>query len=54
MSQRRIKGLGEVALHVHDLDAVQRFYEQVIGLEVLRREEQIGTLPSRRSDKDTG
>jgi hypothetical protein len=30
MSQRRIKGLGEIALRVHDLDATQRFYEQVI------------------------
>jgi catechol 2,3-dioxygenase len=37
MTQRRIKGLGEIALRVHDLDAMQRFYEQVIGLEVLRR-----------------
>ena len=38
MRQRRIiKGLGEIALRVHDLDAMQRFYEQVIGLEVLRR-----------------
>jgi catechol 2,3-dioxygenase len=37
MTPRRIKGLGEIALRVHDLDAMQRFYEQVIGLEVLRR-----------------
>ena len=37
MTQRRNKGLGEIALRVHDLDAMQRFYEQVIGLEVLRR-----------------
>ena len=35
--RRTIKGLGEIALRVHDLDAMQRFYEQVIGLEVLRR-----------------
>jgi len=40
MTQRRIKGLGEIALRVHDLDAMQRFYEQVIGLEVLRRFDQ--------------
>jgi catechol 2,3-dioxygenase len=37
MSERRIKGLGEIALRVNDLDAMQRFYEQVIGLELLRR-----------------
>jgi catechol 2,3-dioxygenase len=37
MTERRIKGLGEIALRVHDLGAMQRFYEQVIGLEVLRR-----------------
>ena len=40
MTQRRIKGLGEIALSVHDLDAMQRFYEQVIRLEVLRRFDQ--------------
>ncbi len=34
---RRIKGLGEIALRVADLDAMQRFYEAVVGLEVMRR-----------------
>lgn len=33
----RIKALGEIALRVADLDAMQRFYEQVIGLPLLRR-----------------
>jgi catechol 2,3-dioxygenase len=37
MTERRIKGLGEIALRVRDLDAMQRFYEQVIGLELLKR-----------------
>jgi catechol 2,3-dioxygenase len=37
MSQGVIKGLGEIALRVRSLDAMQRFYEQVIGLEVLRQ-----------------
>jgi catechol 2,3-dioxygenase len=37
MTQRSIKGLGEIALRVRDLDAMQRFYEQVIGLELLKR-----------------
>jgi len=32
-----IRGLGEVALRVEDLDGMQRFYEGVIGLELLRR-----------------
>ena len=34
---RRIKGLGEIALRVADLDAMQRFYQEVVGLELLRR-----------------
>lgn len=31
-----ITGIAEVALRVHDLVLMRRFYEQVIGLEVLR------------------
>jgi len=31
-----ITGIAEIALRVHDLDLMRRFYEQVIGLEVLR------------------
>jgi catechol 2,3-dioxygenase-like lactoylglutathione lyase family enzyme len=38
-STRRIKGLGEVSIRVKDLDAMHKFYEEVIGLEVLRRDE---------------
>jgi catechol 2,3-dioxygenase-like lactoylglutathione lyase family enzyme len=38
-SDRRIKGLGEVSIRVKDLDAMHEFYEEVVGLEVLRREE---------------
>ncbi len=34
---RPIKGLGEIALRVSDLDGMQRFYQEVIGLELLRR-----------------
>ena len=33
----RIKGLGEIALRVADLDAMQRFYQEVVGLELLGR-----------------
>ena len=32
---RRIKGLGEVSIRVKDLDAMHKFYEEVVGLEVL-------------------
>ena len=32
-----IKGLGEIAFRVADLDASQAFYERVVGLELLRR-----------------
>jgi catechol-2,3-dioxygenase len=35
--QRRIKSLGEVALRVADLEVMQQFYEQVIGLELMKR-----------------
>jgi catechol-2,3-dioxygenase len=38
-SARRIKGLGEVSIRVKDLDAMHKFYEEVVGLEVLRRDE---------------
>ena len=38
-SNRRVKGLGEVSIRVKDLDAMHKFYEEVIGLEVLRRED---------------
>ena len=34
----RVKGLGEVSIRVRDLDAMQKFYEEVVGLEVLRRD----------------
>jgi catechol 2,3-dioxygenase len=37
MPNPSIKGLGEVALRVANLDAMQRFYEHAIGLELLRR-----------------
>jgi len=35
--RRTIRGLGEIALRVNDLDAMQRFYSDVIGLELMRR-----------------
>ena len=38
-SDRRVKGLGEVSIRVRDLNAMHKFYEEVVGLEVLRRDE---------------
>ena len=38
-SDHRIKGLGEVSIRVKNLGAMQKFYEEVLGLEVLRRED---------------
>ncbi len=35
--QRVIKGLGEIALRVNDLEKMSHFYEHVIGLEVWQR-----------------
>ena len=37
MQQRAIRALGEIALRVKDLDSMQRFYEEVIGLELMRK-----------------
>jgi len=38
-SDCRVKGLGEVSIRLRDLDAMNKFYEEVMGLEVLRRDE---------------
>jgi catechol 2,3-dioxygenase-like lactoylglutathione lyase family enzyme len=38
-SDPRIKGLGEVSIRVRNLDAMHKFYEEVLGLEVLKRDE---------------
>ena len=35
--ERPIKALGEIALRVTDLDTMQRFYEDIVGLELMRR-----------------
>jgi catechol-2,3-dioxygenase len=32
-----IRGLGEIALRVNNLDAMQEFYEEVIGLQLMTR-----------------
>jgi catechol 2,3-dioxygenase-like lactoylglutathione lyase family enzyme len=32
-----VRGLGEIAFRVNNLDAMQRFYEQVIGLPLMTR-----------------
>jgi catechol 2,3-dioxygenase-like lactoylglutathione lyase family enzyme len=37
MSKRVAKTLGEIALRVDDLDRMQRFYQDVIGLELMQR-----------------
>ena len=43
-SEQRVKGLSEVVLRVNDLDAMQHFYEDVIGLELMRRFPQMAFL----------
>jgi catechol-2,3-dioxygenase len=35
--ERPIKALGEIALRVTDLATMQRFYEEIVGLELMRR-----------------
>ena len=46
MGKRRtaVKGLGEIALRVNNLDKMQEFYEGVIGLEVMALAQQIAIL----------
>ena len=38
-SDRRVKGLGEVSICVKDLESMRKFYEEIVGLEVLRVDE---------------
>jgi catechol 2,3-dioxygenase-like lactoylglutathione lyase family enzyme len=40
-SDHRIKGFGEVSIRVKNLNAMQWFYEEVVGLEVLGRDESV-------------
>lgn len=40
----RLRALGETVLRVRDLQAVKRFYTEVIGLDVLREFEGIAFL----------
>ena len=35
-SNQSVTGITEISLRVHDLDLMRKFYEQVLGLEVLR------------------
>jgi catechol-2,3-dioxygenase len=39
-SNQSITGIAEISLRVHDLDLMRRFYEQVIGLQVLRENQE--------------
>ncbi len=34
---RAVRGLGEIALRVSDIETMQRFYQEVIGLKLMRR-----------------
>jgi len=53
-SARRVKGLGEVSVRVKDLEAMYKFYEEVMGLEVLRRDESFAAPPGNRLVKLKG
>ncbi len=39
-SNQSITGIAEISLRVHDLDLMRRFYEQVLGLQVLRENQE--------------
>jgi hypothetical protein len=32
-----VRGLGEIALRVNDSDSIQKFYEEVVGLQLMTR-----------------
>jgi catechol-2,3-dioxygenase len=36
--RRSVRGLGEIALRVNNMDAMQKFYEEVIGLPLMNRD----------------
>ena len=36
---RTVKGLGEISIRVRDLEVMQKFYQEVVGLELLRQDE---------------
>ena len=36
--RRSVRGLGEIALRVNNLDAMQKFYQEVIGLPLMTRD----------------
>ena len=42
-SNQAIMGIAEISLRVHDLPAMRRFYEEVVGLKVLREIEEEGS-----------
>ncbi len=48
-----IKGLGEIALRVDDLETMQKFYEEVIGLKLMKRFPQSVFLKSHKDTVDT-
>ena len=52
-TRRPIQGLGEIALRVNDLDAMQRFYSDVIGLELMRRFPRSAFLKALRASRAT-
>ena len=37
MFERKVKNLGEIALRVNDLEKMQAFYPDVVGLELMKR-----------------
>ena len=37
IKDKSIKGLGEIAVRVKDLDTMQKFYEEIVGLELMKR-----------------
>lgn len=37
MSTHKIRGLGEIALRVNNLESMRSFYEETIGLDLMRR-----------------
>jgi catechol 2,3-dioxygenase-like lactoylglutathione lyase family enzyme len=48
MKNISVKNLGEIALRVRDLDAMQKFYEDVVGLELMKRFPQGAFFKNRR------
>lgn len=49
----RVKGLAEIALPARDLETMTHFYSEIVGLEVMRRSEDVVFFRIAEGSQDT-